>query len=65
MKSIDVLTPTRTGRPWIWGLVRWLLKEWSDRRAIQRLESLNDYYLRDMGITRGTIQDSVRTGRRG
>jgi uncharacterized protein YjiS (DUF1127 family) len=35
-----------------------------ERQAIARLETLDDDHLRDIGMTRGTIRDAVRNGRR-
>ena len=44
-----------------------LLQRWRDvietRRALRRLSATDDYMLKDIGISRGDIERSVRHGR--
>ena len=37
--------------------------EWAARHAIEELASMNDHMLRDLGITRGEIESTVRRAR--
>ena len=37
--------------------------EWAARHAIEELASMNDHMLRDLGITRGEIESTVRRSR--
>lgn len=37
--------------------------EWAARRAIEELAGMNDHMLRDLGITRGEIESTVRRSR--
>ena len=37
--------------------------EWAARNAIEELASMNDHILRDLGITRGEIESTVRRSR--
>jgi uncharacterized protein YjiS (DUF1127 family) len=39
-----------------------LCREWQTRRAIVRLEALDDYMLKDIGIHRSQIQSVVKHG---
>jgi uncharacterized protein YjiS (DUF1127 family) len=56
----------------MWALVRsrlraflaWVADERRLRQAIRELEAFDDRRLRDLGLTRETIEDAVRLGRR-
>ena len=39
-----------------------LIKEWQYRADIQKLQSLSDRQLSDIGLTRSRIEDAVRGG---
>ena len=45
------------------GLVSAVAKEWSARRAVHALASLDDRMLRDIGLERSQIGFAVRSGR--
>ena len=40
------------------------VEEWLVKRAIKELQGLDDYILKDIGLTRGEIEACVRDGRR-
>ena len=39
-----------------------LIKEWQYRTDIQKLQSLSDHQLSDIGLSRSRIEDAVRGG---
>ena len=45
----------------LWSMMR---REWEVRRAIAELQALNDYMLKDMGISRCQIENAVKRGDR-
>ena len=45
------------------GVVSGLITEWRLRREIRSVQGFTDAMLRDIGLTRGAIDDAVRHGR--
>jgi uncharacterized protein YjiS (DUF1127 family) len=63
MKCIEFTAPHSRRRPLVTDFVCLLLQKWIERAAIRRLDALSDHHLADIGMTRGTLGDSVRNGR--
>jgi uncharacterized protein YjiS (DUF1127 family) len=63
MKCIEFNAPHSRRRPLVTDFVCLLLQKWIERAAIRRLDALPDHHLADIGMTRGTLRDSVRNGR--
>jgi uncharacterized protein YjiS (DUF1127 family) len=57
--ALITATLSGTGRATMAAVSGW----WRRRRAMRRLSALDDYILRDMGLTRGSIDGAVRRGR--
>lgn len=43
-------------QPAAWSVFARLIRNWKARRAVSRLELLNDYLLRDIGLTRAEVE---------
>jgi len=74
MTMLDILMsasmPAHTGllrryRETLARAFRFATEEWIVRRAIAELQGLDDRMLKDIGLTRGEIESSIRYGRRG
>jgi uncharacterized protein YjiS (DUF1127 family) len=62
----STVLPRRIRRTWLIGLgslLRELIEAHRRRRDVAQLESLPDYMLRDIGISRSEIGRTVRDGR--
>jgi uncharacterized protein YjiS (DUF1127 family) len=47
-----------------WRAYLWWRKETSIRQAIRELEELSDHALKDIGLTRGSIEEHVRNAQK-